>query len=82
MTETQTQGGFAGNPATALDVAGASGCCGNPAQATLTLPDPARSAAAAGSPCCGSTAEATEAGACCGTSAKAEAVASGAGCCG
>ena len=82
MTDTQTQGGFAGNPAAALDVSGTSGCCGNPAQATLTLPDPAQSAAVDGTPCCGTTAEATEAGACCGASAKADAVASGAGCCG
>lgn len=82
MTDTQTQGGFAGDPAAALDVSGTSGCCGNPAQSTLTLPDPAQSGAAVGSPCCGTTAEATETGACCGTSAKAEAVASGAGCCG
>jgi hypothetical protein len=84
MTDIQTQGGFAGDPAAALDVSGTSGCCGNPAQATLTLPDPTRSAAAgaAGPPCCGTTAEATEAGACCGTSAKAQAVASGTGCCG
>ena len=68
MTDTQTHGGFAGNPAAALDVAGTSGCCGNPPQATLTLPDPSRSpadtaadaaGAAAGSPCCGTTAEAT-----------------------
>ncbi|GAA1533035.1 hypothetical protein GCM10009827_058790 [Dactylosporangium maewongense] len=77
MTSTQTQGGFAGDPAAALNVAGTSGCCGNPPQATLTLLEPASSG-----PCCGTTAEATEAGACCGTSAKAEAVASGAGCCG
>ncbi|MFI5913372.1 hypothetical protein [Dactylosporangium sp. NPDC051541] len=77
MTNTQTQGGFTGDPAAALDVAGASGCCGNPAQATLVLPAPTSA-----SPCCGTAAEATEAGSCCGTSAKAEAVASGAGCCG
>jgi hypothetical protein len=82
MTDTQTRGGFAGDPAAALTVAGTGGCCGNPPQATLTLPDPAEATAAAGSPCCGTTAEATGAGACCGASAKAEAVASGAGCCG
>ncbi|MEV4511223.1 hypothetical protein AB0K00_19890 [Dactylosporangium sp. NPDC049525] len=82
MTSTHTQGGFAGDPATALNVSGTSGCCGNPPQATLTLPEPSGAAAAGASPCCGTTAEATEAGACCGTSAKAEAVASGAGCCG
>ncbi|MEV0136263.1 hypothetical protein AB0H83_48525 [Dactylosporangium sp. NPDC050688] len=78
MTSTQTQGGFAGDPAAALDVAGTSGCCGNPPQAAApTLPDPRQAA-----PCCGTAAEAAQAGACCGTSAKAEAVASGTGCCG
>ncbi|WP_327001033.1 hypothetical protein OHA72_38700 [Dactylosporangium sp. NBC_01737] len=81
MTDIQTQGGFAGDPAAALTVAGTGGCCGNPPQATLTLPDPGASAAGT-SPCCGTAAEATQAGACCGTSAKVEAVASGAGCCG
>ncbi len=83
MTDTQTQtpaqGGFAGDPAAALTASGTGGCCGNSPQATLTLPEPA---SAGGSPCCGPAVEATEAGACCGTSAKAEAVASGAGCCG
>jgi hypothetical protein len=82
MTDTHIQGGFAGDPAAALTVAGTGGCCGNPPQATLTLPDPGQAAATAGSPCCGTLAEATEASACCGTSAKADAVASGAGCCG
>ncbi len=82
MTSTQTQGGFAGDPAAALDVAGSSGCCGNPPQATLTLPDPGETATTGAAPCCGTTAEAVEAGACCGTSAKAEAVTSGTGCCG
>ncbi|MDG6106139.1 hypothetical protein Daura_06390 [Dactylosporangium aurantiacum] len=80
-TQTPAQGGFAGDPAAALTAAGTGGCCGNPPQGTLTLPDPVE-AAASGSPCCGTAAEATEAGACCGTSAKAEAVASGASCCG
>ncbi|MEV0131739.1 hypothetical protein AB0H83_25170 [Dactylosporangium sp. NPDC050688] len=82
MTGIQTRGGFTGDPAAALDVAGTSGCCGNPPTTTLTLPDPDQSAVAGASPCCGTIAEATEAGACCGTSAKAEAVASGTGCCG
>jgi hypothetical protein len=82
MSDLQTQGGFAGDPAAALTAAGTGGCCGNPPQATLTLPDPGQPAAAAGSPCCGTAAEASEAGSCCGTSAKAEAVAAGAGCCG
>lgn len=85
MTEIQThspvQGGFAGDPAAALTVTGTGGCCGNPPQATLTLPGPAEPAAAS-SPCCGTAAEAKAEGACCGTAAKTEAVASGAGCCG
>ncbi|MEV0560543.1 hypothetical protein [Dactylosporangium sp. NPDC050588] len=75
---TQTQGGFAADPAAALTVAGTGGCCGNPPQATLDLPEPA----AASGPCCGTIAEAEADGACCGTGAKTEAVASGAGCCG
>ena len=82
MTDTHTtpaRGGFAGDPAAALSVGGTSGCCGNPAQATMTLPEPAHAAA---SPCCGTATEAQEAGSCCGTTAKADAVASGAGCCG
>jgi hypothetical protein len=76
---TPTRGGFAGDPADALSVAGTSGCCGNPAQATITLPDPTDAAA---SPCCGTATEAQNTGSCCGTTAKADAVASGAGCCG
>jgi hypothetical protein len=82
MTDTHTpltRGGFAGDPATALSVGGTGGCCGNPAQATTALPEPADAAAA---PCCGTAAEAQEAGSCCGTTAKVDAVASGAGCCG
>jgi hypothetical protein len=83
MSDTRTipTGGFAGDPAAALSVGGTSGCCGNPAQATITLPEPADATAAA-SPCCGTAAEAQDAGSCCGTTAKADAVASGAGCCG
>ena len=76
MTDTQRSGGFAGDPAAALAVAGTGGCCGNPAQATLALPDPAAS------PCCGTAAEAQAGNACCGTAARSEAVATGAGCCG
>ncbi|HEY8472051.1 MAG TPA: hypothetical protein VIL37_05380 [Natronosporangium sp.] len=77
---TRTEGGFAGDAAAALAVAGAGGCCGNPAQTTnLALPDAADPVA---SPCCGTPADAQAAGSCCGTSAKAEATASGAGCCG
>ncbi|GIJ63341.1 hypothetical protein [Virgisporangium aurantiacum] len=76
MSDTETRGGFSGEPAAALSAAGSSGCCGNPAQTTnIALPD-------AGSPCCGTPAEAEATGSCCGTTAKAEAVASGTGCCG
>jgi hypothetical protein len=84
MNDVQTQGGFAGDPAAALDVSGTTGCCGNPPSATLARPGPAQpiSADSAASPCCGTAAEATAAGACCGTTAKAGAVASGTGCCG
>jgi len=78
MTDTQIQGGFAGDPAAALSVAGTGGCCGNPPQATLALPAPAQASGV----CCGTTAEAAAEGACCGATAKAEAVASGSGCCG
>jgi hypothetical protein len=78
MTETPAPGGFTGDPAAALAVAGIGGCCGNAPQANLGLPDPG----AASAPCCGSPAEAGAAGSCCGATAKADAVASGAGCCG
>jgi hypothetical protein len=78
MNDTKTQGGFAGDPAAALAVAGTGGCCGNPPRATLELPEPTTAA----SPCCGTPAQASAEGSCCGAGAKAEAVASGAGCCG
>jgi hypothetical protein len=78
MTDTGTgRGGFAGDPAAALDVGGTSGCCGTAPRSALALPDPAD-----GSPCCGSPAEAAAQGSCCGSTAKAGAVASGQGCCG
>ena len=85
MTQAHTHGGFAADPAAALTVAGTGGCCGNPPQATLDLPEPAGLAeitepAVASGPCCGTAAEAQ--GACCGTAARTEAVAAGAGCCG
>jgi hypothetical protein len=74
----ETKGGFTGDPAAALNVAGTGGCCGNPPAAILDLPEPAAGAA----PCCGTVAEAATSGSCCGSAAKADAVASGAGCCG
>ena len=50
-------------------------CC-HTADVTVAVPAPE----AAAEPCCGTAAEAT--GACCGATAKAEAVAARAGCCG
>ena len=73
----ETNGGFAGDPAEALTVAGTGGCCGNPPTATLDLPELTTDGS-----CCGTAAEAAASGACCGGTAKAEAIASGAGCCG
>jgi hypothetical protein len=78
MSDTQTSGGFTGDPSAALAVAGTGGCCGNPPQATLTLPE---TTGAAG-PCCGTATEAAAEGSCCGSTAKADVVASGEGCCG
>jgi hypothetical protein len=79
MSDTQARGGFVGDPAEALTAAGTGGCCGNPPQATLTLPEPAE---ASGGPCCGTTTAAAVEGSCCGSAAKADAVAAGQGCCG
>ncbi|GGN46136.1 hypothetical protein FHR83_008474 [Actinoplanes campanulatus] len=83
MTDTTSAtpmtGGFTGDPADAFTVTGTGGCCGNPAQAPLALPDPAAATAA---PCCGTTAEAEQSGSCCGIAAKRQAVDAGQGCCG
>jgi hypothetical protein len=80
MSYTETsRGGFADDPAEALAVAGTSGCCGNPAQSTLSLPDPADNGPAT---CCGTATEAAADKSCCGTAAKAQAVATGQDCCG
>ena len=77
MSETTTTaGGFTGDPTAALSVAGTAGCCGNPPQANLSLPDPDSTT------CCGTAEEAKAENACCGSTAKADAVASGSGCCG
>jgi hypothetical protein len=78
MPNTQTHGGFSGDPAAALTAAGTGGCCGNPPQATLTLPETAQADAG---PCCGTATDAATEGSCCGSTAKADAVASGQGCC-
>ena len=64
------QGGFATDPAAALALGRAGGCCGSGAAAT----EP--------SPCCGSSAQAAAEGSCCGSAAKTEAVAAGQACCG
>ena len=76
MTDTRTHGGFAGDPTDALTATGSGGCCGNPPRATLELPEPSTA------PCCGTATDATAEGACCGSTAKADAVAAGQGCCG
>lgn len=78
MKDTDLPGGFAVDPAVALTVADAGGCCGGSAPATmLTLPEPA-----SGDPCCGTPAQAEAEGSCCGSAAKSTAVAAGQGCCG
>jgi|tagenome__1003787_1003787.scaffolds.fasta_scaffold17709570_2 hypothetical protein len=81
MSDTDTdisgRGGFAGDPADALTVTDAGGCCGNSAPATLTLQEPG-----SGEPCCGTHAEASAESSCCGSTAKTTAVAAGQGCCG
>lgn len=75
--DTSPAGGFAGDPAEALNPpAAAGGCCGGPA-ATFGTTEPVQV-----STCCGTAAEAKAEGSCCGSAAKADAVASGAGCCG
>jgi hypothetical protein len=80
MTTHQSTGGFAAVPDADPQAAGSAGCCGNPAQsATIALPDPADTVAA---PCCGTTAAAEAANACCAPAAKADAVAAATGCCG
>jgi hypothetical protein len=80
MSQIQTQGGFVGDPAAALTVTDAGGCCGNPPQASnVVSPEAADTTVAL---CCGTAAQAQAAGSCCGTAAKADAIASGQGCCG
>jgi hypothetical protein len=73
---TSAVGGFVGDPAEAFIPPTMGSCCGS-------SPAPAadRETVAAGS-CCGTVAEAAASGGCCGETVKAQAVASGAGCCG
>ncbi|GAA1782100.1 hypothetical protein GCM10009682_00440 [Luedemannella flava] len=63
-----------GDPAKVISPPSTQGCCGS-ATADGAAP------VAQESTCCGTTAEAVASGGCCGAAAKAEAVASGAGCC-
>ncbi|MGW0434248.1 hypothetical protein ACWDV4_17130 [Micromonospora sp. NPDC003197] len=93
MTTNESLGGFAGDPAAALTIAGSAGCCGNPAQTTnIALPNPGDTT---GGTCCGTPAVAVAASdACCAPAAetdpaaeanpvvKADPVATGTGCCG
>jgi hypothetical protein len=75
--DTTKAGGFAGDPAEALNPpAAAGGCCGGPAASAGTTE------LVQVSTCCGTAAEAKADDSCCGTAAKADAVASAAGCCG
>jgi hypothetical protein len=75
----QVTGGFAGDPQEAFASASGGGCCGSPAAHTQAPKD---AAVATGAPCCGMSEQAAAEGSCCGASAKTEAVAVGAGCCG
>ena len=76
-TDPAGRGGFAGDPADALAVADAGGCCGNAPLTTVTRPVPVTEG-----PCCGTPAEAKAESSCCGSAAKSTAVAAGRGCCG
>ncbi|SDZ32134.1 hypothetical protein SAMN05421504_112181 [Amycolatopsis xylanica] len=66
----ETPGGFAGDRAEAFTLAATSGCCGT-ATATATT-----------TTCCGTPEAATAADSCCDPTAKADAIADGASCCG
>jgi hypothetical protein len=76
----KTTGGFAGDLAEAFAPAAGSGCCGSPAGHTDSPEDAGGESSV--TPCCGTSEQSQAEGSCCGESAKAEAVASGAGCCG
>ena len=72
---TETTQGATGESAEALArPASAVGCCDGPAATTADGPETTT--------CCGTVAEARESGGCCGASARTQAVAAGAGCCG
>jgi hypothetical protein len=77
MSTETTAGGFVGDRAEAYAPAAATGgCCGSAPTAVASV------AAPAADTCCGTAGAAQAEGACCAPAAKAEAVASGAGCCG
>jgi hypothetical protein len=79
---TPAVGGFTGNPVAALQVTGSGACCGSPAQAVDGILPPAGESASSGEePCCGTRQAAQVADSCCGTQAKADAIATGQGCC-
>ncbi|NES16287.1 MULTISPECIES: hypothetical protein [Micromonospora] len=73
-------GGFTGDPAAALQITGSGDCCGSPAQAVGDIRPPA-GRADGDEPCCGTREAARAADSCCGTRARADAVATGQGCC-
>lgn len=76
-TTPQPPGGSLGHPAEALNPPGsAGGCCGSPGTTGTAQITPQTST------CCGTAQEAQESGGCCGEAAKADAVATGAACCG
>ncbi|SCL35061.1 hypothetical protein GA0070624_5158 [Micromonospora rhizosphaerae] len=75
-------GGFSGDPVAALQVIGSGACCGSPAQAVGGILPPAGESASSGADtCCGTRQAAQAADSCCGTQAKADAIATGQGCC-
>jgi arsenite methyltransferase len=76
MSDTHVTSSVTDGSAAVLPVTSAGSCCGSTPQATAAEPVPA-----AVSPCCGTSAEASAEGSCCASSAKTEAVASGATCC-
>ncbi|MGW4498247.1 hypothetical protein ACWENR_06465 [Micromonospora sp. NPDC004336] len=76
---TQTAGGFAGDPTAALAVTGSGSCCGSPAQAVGSVLPPAGGTATVGG-CCGTAEAAQVVGSCCGTETGAPTAAQG--CCG
>ncbi|SCL71207.1 hypothetical protein GA0070606_5649 [Micromonospora citrea] len=79
--DTTAPGGFAGDPAAALQVTGSGACCGSPAQPVGGILPSTGDTGPADS-CRGTARAARTSDSCCGTGARADAVASGRGCCG